>query len=115
MRWCVFGAVWVVARRYHGCVRESEPRFSIPPASPDEAQLVADTALALAGHEVPQFVRDLTARMGRGEISGDEAVAEIIGRHLGPEGVELYWRNKREAQDMRDQRSNPSSGSAQSA
>ena len=43
----------------------------------------ADTALALAGYEVPQFVRDLEARIARGEITSDEAVAQIIARHTG--------------------------------
>jgi hypothetical protein len=44
---------------------------------------VADTALALAGYEVPQFVRDLEARIARGEITADDAVAQIIARHTG--------------------------------
>jgi Antitoxin VbhA len=49
----------------------------------EEAMAVADTALALAGYEVPQFVRDLEARIARGEITADEAVAQIIARHTG--------------------------------
>ena len=65
----------------------------VPPAAA-EPMLIADMALALAGYEVPKDVGDLCARIGRGEITGDEAVAEIIARHLGPEGVELLWRNK---------------------
>lgn len=49
----------------------------------EEAIAVADTALALAGYEVPQFVRDLEARIARGEITADEAVAQIIAHHTG--------------------------------
>jgi hypothetical protein len=53
----------------------------IAPGTPKEAAAVADAALALAGYEVPPFVRDLTAKMGRGEMTGDEAVEVIIARH----------------------------------
>jgi hypothetical protein len=84
-------------------VSEDRAQETSPPASAQEATLVADTALALAGYEVPQFVHDLELQIARGEITADEAVAEIIGRHLGPAGVELYWRNKREAQTTPDQ------------
>ena len=49
----------------------------------EEAMAVADTALALAGYEVPQFVRDLEARIARGELTADDAVAQIIARQTG--------------------------------
>lgn len=49
----------------------------------EEAIAVADTALALAGYQVPQFVRDLETRIAGGEITADDAVAQIIARHTG--------------------------------
>ena len=56
---------------------------SAPSQRVEEAMAAADTALALAGYEVPQFVRDLEARIARGEITPDDAVAQIIARHTG--------------------------------
>ena len=50
-----------------------------------EASEVAEAALALAGHDVPDEARDLVAKIGRGEISADLAVQAIIARHGHPE------------------------------
>jgi hypothetical protein len=44
---------------------------------------VTEAALALAGCELHPFTRELTAKMGRGEITGDQAVAMILTRFLG--------------------------------
>ena len=43
--------------------------------------LVADTALALAGLDVEPWVHELEARIARGEISADDAVAAVIARY----------------------------------
>lgn len=44
---------------------------------------MTEAALALAGCELHPFTRELTAKMGRGEITGDQAVATILTRLLG--------------------------------
>ena len=54
-------------------------------ATPAEAAEVAEAALALAGHDVPEEARDLAAKVGRGEISADLAVQAIIARHAQSE------------------------------
>ena len=45
-----------------------------------EAAAVTAAALALAGHELDPFTRELTGKMGRGELTGDQAVEAIIAR-----------------------------------
>lgn len=50
-------------------------------ATPKEATQVAEAALALAGHDVPEEARDLAAKVGRGEISAEQAVQAIIARY----------------------------------
>jgi hypothetical protein len=55
-----------------------------PLTSPvSEAVAVTEATLALAGCELHPFARELTAKMGRGEITGDQAVAMILTRFLG--------------------------------
>jgi hypothetical protein len=55
-----------------------------PLTSPvSEAVAVTEAALALAGCELHPFTRELTAKMGRGDITGDQAVAMILTRFLG--------------------------------
>ena len=55
------------------------------PARPaaQEAAAVTETALALAGHELDPFTREVIAKMGRGELTGDQAVEAIIARFAG--------------------------------
>lgn len=48
------------------------------PPTHGEAVTVAVAASGLAGHEVSPGARDLLDRIGRGELSYDEAVAEVI-------------------------------------
>jgi hypothetical protein len=45
-----------------------------------EAAAVAAAAVGLAGHEVHPFTRELIAAMGRGQLTGDQAVALIVAR-----------------------------------
>ncbi len=51
-----------------------------PLTAVSEAVAVTEAALALAGCELHPFTRELTAKMGRGEITGDQAVAMILTR-----------------------------------
>jgi hypothetical protein len=47
-----------------------------------EAAEVAEAALGLAGHEVHPSTRELIAAMGRGQLTGDQAVAVIVARFV---------------------------------
>ena len=47
-----------------------------------EAAAVTEAALALAGCEIDQFTYALTARMARGELTGDQAVEAILTRFM---------------------------------
>lgn len=52
---------------------------------------MAELALVLAGQEMAPFTRDLLACIGRGEITGDQAVNAVIdhfvsGRAVGGRG-----------------------------
>ena len=42
--------------------------------TPSEAATVVVAALALSGHELEPFTRKLTSKMGRGQLTGDEAI-----------------------------------------
>jgi hypothetical protein len=44
-----------------------------PLTAVSEAVAVTEAALAVAGCELHPFTRELTAKMGRGEITGDQA------------------------------------------
>jgi hypothetical protein len=48
-----------------------------------EAVAVAEVALALAGHELDLFTRAIIARMGRGEVGGDQVAQAVIDRFVG--------------------------------
>jgi hypothetical protein len=50
------------------------------PAGPQEAAAVTKAALGLAGHSVDPFTRELTDKMGRGELTADQAVEAILAR-----------------------------------
>lgn len=45
-----------------------------------EAAAVMTAALGLAGHSVDPFTRELTDKMGRGELTADQAVEAILNR-----------------------------------
>jgi hypothetical protein len=47
-----------------------------------QAAAVAATAVGLAGHELHPFTRELIAAMGRGQLTGDQAVALIVARFV---------------------------------
>lgn len=47
-----------------------------------EAAAVTDAALALAGHKIDRYTYELTAKMGRGELAGDQAVEAILNRFV---------------------------------
>ena len=54
------------------------------PPTHGEAVTVAVAASGLAGHEVSPGAGDLLDRIGRGELSYDEAVAEVIAEFGQP-------------------------------
>lgn len=49
-----------------------------------EAAAVAEAAVAIAGGVIDPFTRELVAKIGRGELTGDQAAAEIIARFVPP-------------------------------
>ncbi|MDV3276626.1 hypothetical protein K7Z54_23470 [Mycobacterium avium subsp. hominissuis] len=51
-------------------------------AQAEDAAAVAEAAAGLAGGDVHPFTRDLIAQMARGEISGDQAAAAVVGRFV---------------------------------
>lgn len=56
-------------------------RVNTPSTSgPQEAAAVTKAALGLAGHSVDPFTQDLTDKMGRGELTADQAVQAIVTR-----------------------------------
>ncbi|ART74188.1 hypothetical protein BTO20_36625 (plasmid) [Mycobacterium dioxanotrophicus] len=54
------------------------------PPTHDEAVSIAVAATGLAEHEVSPGARDLLDRIGRGELTYDEAVAEVIAEFGQP-------------------------------
>ena len=48
------------------------------PPTHDEAVTLAVAATGLAGHDVSPGARELLDRIGRGDLTYDEAVAEVI-------------------------------------
>jgi hypothetical protein len=52
-----------------------------------EAGAVTEAALALAGHTLDPFTRELTDRMGRCELAGDQAVEAILTRFVYAPGL----------------------------
>ncbi len=57
-----------------------------PTPSPQDAAAaltVAEAAVVLSGGHLHPFTRDLIEQMGRGEISGDQAAAAVIGEFVG--------------------------------
>jgi len=49
-----------------------------------EAAAVAEAAVTLAGGEVDPYTHHLIEKMGRGELTGDQAAEEIIARFVPP-------------------------------
>ncbi|MEC9323265.1 MAG: antitoxin VbhA family protein [Actinomycetota bacterium] len=54
------------------------------PPTHDEAVTLAVAATGLAGHDVSPGARDLLDRIGRGDLTYDEAVAEVIAEFGQP-------------------------------
>jgi len=54
------------------------------PPTHDEAVILAVAATGLAGHDVSPDARDLLDRIGRGDLTYDEAVAEVIAEFGQP-------------------------------
>lgn len=52
--------------------------------TPEEASALAVAAAGLAGFPASDSVRDLLARMDRGELNEDEAAAEVAARFTRP-------------------------------
>ena len=50
------------------------------PRAAREAAEVTEAALVLAGYELDRFTSELISKMGRGELTGDQAVEAIITR-----------------------------------
>ena len=64
-------------------MREQDQPYEEQGIAPIAAAAVTQTALALAGHELDPFTREVTDKMGRGELTGDEAVEAIIAHFAG--------------------------------
>ncbi len=54
------------------------------PPTHDEAVTLAVAATGLAGHDVSPDARDLLDRIGRGDLTYDEAIAEVIAEFGQP-------------------------------
>ncbi|MFA7510352.1 MULTISPECIES: antitoxin VbhA family protein [Mycolicibacterium] len=54
------------------------------PPTHDEAVTIAVAASGLAGHDVSPGAMDLLDRIGRGELTYDQAVAEVIAEFGQP-------------------------------
>ncbi|MAS07790.1 MAG: hypothetical protein CL534_24320 [Ahrensia sp.] len=54
------------------------------PPTHDEAVTLAVAATGLAGHDVSPGARELLDRIGRGDLTYDEAVAEVIAEFGQP-------------------------------
>jgi hypothetical protein len=65
------------AVRHHSHMNNPAPRAE------REAATATEVALALAGHELSPFTAELVSKMGRGEITGDQAVEAIVTRFVG--------------------------------
>lgn len=52
--------------------------------TPEEASSLAIAAAGLAGFPDSDSVRDLLARMDRGELNEDQAAAEVVDRFTQP-------------------------------
>jgi len=48
-----------------------------------EAVAVAQAALALSGHTIDEYTYELITKMGRGELTGDQAVEALLTRFIG--------------------------------
>ncbi|ODQ95552.1 hypothetical protein BHQ17_04525 [Mycolicibacterium holsaticum] len=56
----------------------------VSPLSHDDAVAMAVTASALAGHDPSPAALELLERIGRGELTVDEAVAEVVAEFSRP-------------------------------
>jgi hypothetical protein len=53
------------------------------PCGAREAAAVAQAALALSGHGMDGYTYELITKMGRGELTGDQAVEALLTRFIG--------------------------------
>jgi hypothetical protein len=53
------------------------------PSAAREAAAVAQAALALSGHRMHGYTYELITKMGRGELTGDQAVEALLTRFIG--------------------------------
>ena len=52
------------------------------PIAAQEAAAVTQAALALGGHRIDGFTYELITKMGRGELTGDQAVEAVVGHFV---------------------------------
>lgn len=65
--------------------RMSDPAEINPVSySPEEASNLAMAAASLAGFDVTDSVREMLGRLNRGELTEEEAIAEIKDRYAEP-------------------------------
>jgi hypothetical protein len=56
---------------------------NVPPArAANEAAVATEAAIGLAGQTIDPFTRALISGIGRGEITGDQAVRAIVNRWI---------------------------------
>jgi hypothetical protein len=53
------------------------------PFAAREAAAVAQAALALSGHRMDGYIYELITKMGRGELTGAQAVEAVLTRFIG--------------------------------
>ena len=53
------------------------------PSAAREAAAVARAALALSGHTMDEYTYELITKMGRGELTGDQAAEALLTRFIG--------------------------------
>ena len=61
-------------------VRHDSHMNAPKPRAAREAAAVTEAALLLAGYELAPFTRDLISKMGRNEMTADQAVQAVITR-----------------------------------
>ena len=55
--------------------------MNVPPArAANEAAMLTEATIGLAGQTIDPFTRALISGIGRGEITGDQAVTAIVDR-----------------------------------
>jgi hypothetical protein len=57
------------------------------PTAAQEAVAVTQAALALGGHRMDRFTYELITKIGRGELTGDQAAVAVVNRFLRSSGL----------------------------